>query len=85
MPVPSLLEYERVWVDGLNRGDASAADKGRGDSHGAARAGSSDGKKVAIDGLIVGRVVGGRCKSAGNSSISRSCSSSLASPDGYKA
>jgi steroid delta-isomerase-like uncharacterized protein len=26
MAVPSLLEYERIWVEGLNRGDASAAD-----------------------------------------------------------
>jgi steroid delta-isomerase-like uncharacterized protein len=26
MSVASLLEYERVWVEGLNRGDASAAD-----------------------------------------------------------
>lgn len=26
MPVESVLEYERVWIDGLNRGDVSAAD-----------------------------------------------------------
>jgi steroid delta-isomerase-like uncharacterized protein len=26
MPVESLLEYERVWIEGLNRGDVSAAD-----------------------------------------------------------
>ncbi len=27
MPVPSLLEYERIWIEGLNRGDASAAEE----------------------------------------------------------
>ena len=27
MPIESLMEYERIWVDGLNRGDASAADE----------------------------------------------------------
>jgi predicted ester cyclase len=27
MPVESLMEYERSWVDGLNRGDASVADE----------------------------------------------------------
>jgi steroid delta-isomerase-like uncharacterized protein len=26
MPIESVLEYERVWVEGLNRGDVSAAD-----------------------------------------------------------
>jgi steroid delta-isomerase-like uncharacterized protein len=26
MPVESLMEYERVWVEGLNRGDVSVAD-----------------------------------------------------------
>lgn len=26
MPVASLMEYQRIWVDGLNRGDVSAAD-----------------------------------------------------------
>ena len=26
MPIDSVMEYERIWVDGLNRGDASAAD-----------------------------------------------------------
>lgn len=26
MPVASLLDYERIWVEGLNRGDVSAAD-----------------------------------------------------------
>jgi predicted ester cyclase len=26
MPVDSLLEYERIWIEGLNRGDVSAAD-----------------------------------------------------------
>jgi predicted ester cyclase len=26
MPVDSLLEHERIWVDGLNRADVSAAD-----------------------------------------------------------
>jgi steroid delta-isomerase-like uncharacterized protein len=26
MPVEGLMEYERVWVEGLNRGDVSAAD-----------------------------------------------------------
>ena len=26
MPVESLLEHERIWVDGLNRADVSAAD-----------------------------------------------------------
>ncbi len=26
MPVESVVEYERVWVDGLNRGDVSTAD-----------------------------------------------------------
>ena len=26
MPIASLLEYQRIWVDGLNRGDVSAAD-----------------------------------------------------------
>lgn len=26
MPVGSLMEYERIWSEGLNRGDASAAD-----------------------------------------------------------
>lgn len=27
MPINSILEYERTWVEGLNRGDVSAADK----------------------------------------------------------
>jgi predicted ester cyclase len=27
MPVDSLMEYERIWVAGLNRGDASVADR----------------------------------------------------------
>lgn len=27
MPVDSVIEYERIWVDGLNRGDVSAADE----------------------------------------------------------
>ena len=26
MPVETVMEYERVWVEGLNRGDVSAAD-----------------------------------------------------------
>ena len=26
MPVESLMEHERIWVDGLNRADVSAAD-----------------------------------------------------------
>lgn len=26
MPIASLLEYQRIWVDGLNRGDVSVAD-----------------------------------------------------------
>ena len=26
MPVKSSMEYQRVWIEGLNRGDASAAD-----------------------------------------------------------
>ena len=26
MPVESLMEYQRIWVEGLNRGNASAAD-----------------------------------------------------------
>ncbi len=26
MPVESLMEHERIWVEGLNRGDVSAAD-----------------------------------------------------------
>lgn len=26
MPVDSLMEYQRIWVEGLNRGDVSAAD-----------------------------------------------------------
>lgn len=26
MPVASLMEYQRIWIDGLNRGDVSAAD-----------------------------------------------------------
>jgi len=26
MPIESVVEYERVWIDGLNRGDVSAAD-----------------------------------------------------------
>jgi steroid delta-isomerase-like uncharacterized protein len=26
MPVKSLMEHERIWVEGLNRGDVSAAD-----------------------------------------------------------
>ena len=26
MPVESLLEYQRIWIDGLNRGDVSVAD-----------------------------------------------------------
>jgi steroid delta-isomerase-like uncharacterized protein len=26
MPIESLVEYERVWIEGLNRGDASVAD-----------------------------------------------------------
>src|SRR6478609_5359431 len=26
MPVESLMEYQRIWIDGLNRGDPSAAD-----------------------------------------------------------
>ena len=26
MPVESLIEYERIWIEGLNRGDASAAE-----------------------------------------------------------
>ena len=26
MPVESVMEYERIWVEGLNRGDVSAAD-----------------------------------------------------------
>lgn len=26
MPVESLMEHERIWIDGLNRGDVSAAD-----------------------------------------------------------
>jgi len=26
MPVESLLDYQRIWVDGLNRGDVSVAD-----------------------------------------------------------
>jgi predicted ester cyclase len=27
MPADALMEYERIWVDGLNRGDVSAADR----------------------------------------------------------
>jgi hypothetical protein len=27
MLIDSVIEYERIWVEGLNRGDASAADK----------------------------------------------------------
>jgi hypothetical protein len=27
MPIDSLMEYERTWVDGLSRGDVSAADE----------------------------------------------------------
>jgi steroid delta-isomerase-like uncharacterized protein len=26
MPVESIMEYERIWIEGLNRGDVSAAD-----------------------------------------------------------
>ena len=26
MPVASLMEYQRIWIEGLNRGDVSAAD-----------------------------------------------------------
>ena len=26
MPINSTLEYQRIWIDGLNRGDVSAAD-----------------------------------------------------------
>lgn len=26
MPVPSLLQYELIWIEGLNRGDVSVAD-----------------------------------------------------------
>jgi steroid delta-isomerase-like uncharacterized protein len=26
MPIASLLEYQRIWIEGLNRGDVSAAD-----------------------------------------------------------
>jgi steroid delta-isomerase-like uncharacterized protein len=26
MPIASLMDYQRIWVDGLNRGDVSAAD-----------------------------------------------------------
>ena len=26
MPVASLMEHERIWIEGLNRGDVSAAD-----------------------------------------------------------
>jgi len=26
MPIASLMEYQRIWVEGLNRGDVSAAD-----------------------------------------------------------
>lgn len=26
MPVESVLEYERIWVEGLNRGDVSVAE-----------------------------------------------------------
>lgn len=26
MPIESVMEYQRTWIDGLNRGDASAAD-----------------------------------------------------------
>ena len=26
MPVESVVEYQRVWIEGLNRGDVSAAD-----------------------------------------------------------
>jgi steroid delta-isomerase-like uncharacterized protein len=26
MPVESLMEYQRIWIDGLNRGDVSVAD-----------------------------------------------------------
>jgi predicted ester cyclase len=26
MPIDSVMEYERIWVEGLNHGDASAAD-----------------------------------------------------------
>ena len=26
MPVESVMEYERIWIEGLNRGDVSAAD-----------------------------------------------------------
>ena len=27
MPVDSLMEYQRIWVEGLNRGDVSPADR----------------------------------------------------------
>jgi steroid delta-isomerase-like uncharacterized protein len=27
MPVDSLLKHQRIWIEGLNRGDASAADE----------------------------------------------------------
>ena len=27
MPVADVIEYERIWVEGLNRGDVSAADR----------------------------------------------------------
>jgi steroid delta-isomerase-like uncharacterized protein len=26
MPIESVMEHERIWIDGLNRGDVSAAD-----------------------------------------------------------
>jgi predicted ester cyclase len=116
MPVDSLMEYQRIWVEGLNRGDASAADAAfqpdcivhitgvpepfrgvvawkefitgflrafpdlrftmedqlaegdrvayrwhaRGTHTGPLGAAPPTGKPVAVDGLIVDRVVGGR-------------------------
>jgi hypothetical protein len=85
MPVDSVIEYERIWVDGLNRGDASAADEafrpdcivhvtgvpeplrgvGQWKDFIAGHTGPlgpapATGKRVAVDGLILDRVVGGK-------------------------
>ena len=47
MPIDSVAEHERIWVEGLNRGDGAAP---------------ATGKAIALDGLIVDHLEQGKVK-----------------------
>ena len=60
-----ITDYERVWIEGLNRGDASVADEVFASEcvihiNGPFGAVPATGRRVRIDGLILDRVAGGK-------------------------